>query len=275
MPTPSSPPSVVTWKTWPWATPSCNPTYALDAQQMWTLRPEFDPQPFPPGRPRRHKHTLFGGLAASGLAHHGHHHASAGAKLSLAQGLIGASAQLHWPQPTPPRRCAASDQRRSNHHPSRLQDPDRAIVEVECVTRNQHGARCKSWCARSWRSRTRSKPWDAPAKKRPGKTGPGLSGNSQLFRQPGSKRLHRRRHGRLRHDGGGSTSTSPPRTHWLPRCAQPALRKPCPPGTGLRPGQCRRPATAGHPGTALYPQPRTAAALPIFGVCPVIATRRA
>src|SRR5215471_15761561 len=77
-------------------------THAVDADQITAYARQFDPQPFHLDEEAA-KATLFGGLAASGW------HTMAmtmrllvDAGLPLAGGIIGAGAEIAWPQPTRP-----------------------------------------------------------------------------------------------------------------------------------------------------------------------------
>lgn len=111
--------------------------YPLDAEQIIRFAREFDPQPFHLDEALA-KDTFFEGLAASGW------HTSAitmrllVASLPFARGVIGANADVTWPQPTRP-----GDQLRAHSTivsvtPSRSR-PDRGMVVIECVTSNQRG----------------------------------------------------------------------------------------------------------------------------------------
>ena len=115
-----------------------SPTYALDAQQIVAFATQFDPQPFHMDA-QAAQNTFFGGLAASGWHTMGITMRLLVQSFPLAQGLIGAGAQLQWPQPTRPDDVLQVTSTIQTITPSRSK-PDRAIVEVECITRNQHGA---------------------------------------------------------------------------------------------------------------------------------------
>jgi len=110
-------------------------THALDAEQITEFASQFDPQPFHLD-PEAAQDTLFQGLAASGW-----HTAALTMKLlvesfPLARGVIGAGAELAWPQPTRPDDVVKVTSTVLSITPSRSK-PDRAIVVVESITSNQ------------------------------------------------------------------------------------------------------------------------------------------
>ncbi len=110
-------------------------THALDAQQIVDFASQFDPQPFHLD-PEAAQDTLFQGLAASGW-----HTAALTMKLlvesfPVARGVIGAGAELAWPQPTRPDDVVKVTSTVLSITPSRSK-PDRAIVVVESITSNQ------------------------------------------------------------------------------------------------------------------------------------------
>jgi len=110
-------------------------THALDAAQIIAFASQFDPQPFHLD-PDAARDTLFQGLAASGW-----HTAALTMKLlvesfPVARGVIGAGAEVIWPQPTRPDDVVKVTSTVLSITPSRSK-PDRAIVVVESVTSNQ------------------------------------------------------------------------------------------------------------------------------------------
>jgi len=111
-------------------------THAVDADQITTYARQFDPQPFHLDEEAA-KATLFGGLAASGW------HTMAmtmrllvDAGLPLAGGIIGAGAEIAWPQPTRPGDVLRVVSEIEEITPSRSR-PDRGMVRVRSETRNQ------------------------------------------------------------------------------------------------------------------------------------------
>lgn len=115
-----------------------SPPHALDTPQIIEFASQFDPQPFHLDE-QAAQDTFFEGLAASGW-----HTAAITMRLlvqslPLAQGMIGAGVELSWPQPTRPGDVLRVTSTIKNIVPSRSR-PDRAIVVVESVTSNQHGA---------------------------------------------------------------------------------------------------------------------------------------
>lgn len=110
-------------------------THALDAEQITEFASQFDPQPFHLD-PEAAQDTLFQGLAASGW-----HTAALTMKLlvesfPVARGVIGAGAELAWPQPTRPDDVVKVTSTVLSITPSRSK-PDRAVVVVESITSNQ------------------------------------------------------------------------------------------------------------------------------------------
>lgn len=112
--------------------------HALDAQQIKAFATQFDPQPFHLSEDAA-KDTLFGGLAASGW-----HTAAITMRLlvtsgmPLADGIIGAGAEISWPKPTRPGDVLHVESEVIDIAPSRSR-PDRGMVTVRSETRNQHG----------------------------------------------------------------------------------------------------------------------------------------
>jgi acyl dehydratase len=111
-------------------------THALDQRQVIAFASEFDPQPFHTN-PEQAKETFFGGLVASGW-----HTAAVTMRLlvtsglPVANGLIGAGAELSWPQPTRPDDVLQVETEVIEVRPSRSR-PDRGIVTTRSETRNQ------------------------------------------------------------------------------------------------------------------------------------------
>lgn len=112
--------------------------HALNAQQIVEFASQFDPQPFHLDA-QAAKDSFFQGLAASGWHTVAITMRLLVQSLPLAKGVIGAGAELSWSQPTRPGDVL--------HVTSTIKDivisrskPDRAIVVVESITANQHGA---------------------------------------------------------------------------------------------------------------------------------------
>ena len=113
-------------------------SHELDAAQIKVFARQFDPQPFHLDEETA-KDTLFGGLAASGwhtaaitmrlMAEGGH---------PIAGGLIGASAEISWPQPTRPGDILQVESEILDKVPSRSR-PDRGMATMRSETRNQRG----------------------------------------------------------------------------------------------------------------------------------------
>ncbi|HUL05866.1 MAG TPA: MaoC family dehydratase [Candidatus Acidoferrum sp.] len=113
-------------------------SHELDATQIKTFARQFDPQPFHLDEETA-KDTLFAGLAASGwhtaaltmrlMAEGGH---------PIAGGLIGASAEISWPQPTRPGDILQVESEILEKVPSRSR-PDRGMATMRSETRNQRG----------------------------------------------------------------------------------------------------------------------------------------
>jgi len=113
-------------------------THALDEQQVVAFASQFDPQPFHTD-PASAKNTFFGGLVASGW-----HTAAITMRLlvtsglPVAGGMIGAGADVSWPQPTFPDDVLQVETEVTEIRPSRSR-PDRGIVTTRSETRNQRG----------------------------------------------------------------------------------------------------------------------------------------
>jgi len=112
--------------------------HALDAAQIIEFATRFDPQPFHTDAEAA-KGTFFQGLAASGW-----HTAAITMRLlvtsgiPLADGIIGAGGELHWPKPTRPGDVLHVESEVLEIVPSRSR-PERAMVQMRCETLNQHG----------------------------------------------------------------------------------------------------------------------------------------
>jgi acyl dehydratase len=96
----------------------------------------FDPQPFHLD-PDAARHSLFGGLAASGW-----HTAAVTMRLLVASvpfagGLVGAGGEVTWPRPTRPGDHLHVVSEVLSTRASRSK-PDRGMVTTRCETRNQH-----------------------------------------------------------------------------------------------------------------------------------------
>lgn len=112
-------------------------SYPLDAGQIIQFARQFDPQPFHTD-PEAANDTFFQGLAASGW-----HTSALTMKLlvqsfPLAQGVIGAGAEVSWPQATRPGDILTVTSTILEINPSRSR-PDRGMVVVQSITCNQAG----------------------------------------------------------------------------------------------------------------------------------------
>jgi acyl dehydratase len=113
-------------------------THALDANEIKAFARQFDPQPFHLDEETA-KNTFFAGLAASGW-----HVAAITMKLlvvggaPIAGGVIGAGAEIAWPNPTRPGDVLHVESEVIEITPSRSR-PNRGIVALRSETRNQRG----------------------------------------------------------------------------------------------------------------------------------------
>jgi len=113
-------------------------TYQMEEARIKAFAAEFDPQPFHLDEAAA-RASLFGGLAASGW-----HTAAVAMRLLVtgglpfANGLIGLGGEIAWPSPTRPGDTLQVESEIVEIAPSRSK-PDRGIVTVKSVTRNQHG----------------------------------------------------------------------------------------------------------------------------------------
>lgn len=113
-------------------------THQLDSDHIKRFAAEYDPQPFHLDESAA-ADTFFRGLAASGwqvmavtmrlLVQGG---------LPVANGIIGAGAELAWPKPTRPGDTLQATSEITDIRPSKSK-PGRAIVTVKTETRNQQG----------------------------------------------------------------------------------------------------------------------------------------
>ena len=111
-------------------------THALDEAQIIAFARQFDPQPFHLDAAAA-RDSLFAGLAASGW-----HTAAISMRLlvdsgmPIAGGIIGASGELSWPQPTRPGDILRVTQEILEVTPSRSR-PERGMVLMRNETLNQ------------------------------------------------------------------------------------------------------------------------------------------
>lgn len=111
---------------------------AIDEAAIKAFATQFDPQPFHLDD-NAARHTLFGGLAASGW-----HTAAITMRLMvtgglpLAGGIVGAGGEISWPKPTRPGDVLHVESSVLAVTPSRSK-PDRGIVTVQSDTLNQDG----------------------------------------------------------------------------------------------------------------------------------------
>jgi acyl dehydratase len=112
--------------------------HLIDVEQIKAFANQFDPQPFHLDAEAA-KGTLFAGLVASGW-----HTAAITMRLlvdrglPLAGGIIGAGAEINWPNPTRPGDVLQVDSEILDIRPSRSR-PDRGMVTIRSETRNQRG----------------------------------------------------------------------------------------------------------------------------------------
>ena len=122
-------------------------THVVDAAQITAFAREFDPQPFHLD-PDAAKGSLFAGLVASGW-----HTAAITMRLlvqsglPLADGVIGAGGELTWPKPTRPGDTLQVESEVLEIKPSQSR-PDRGIVTVRILTRNQRNETVQSLTAK-------------------------------------------------------------------------------------------------------------------------------
>jgi len=112
--------------------------HALDEQQIKAFASAFDPQPFHLDDALA-RGSLFGGLAASGW-----HTAALTMRLlvdggaPIAGGIVGAGAEIAWPNPTRPGDMLRVESEVLSVTPSRSR-PDRGAVAIRSETLNQRG----------------------------------------------------------------------------------------------------------------------------------------
>lgn len=121
--------------------------HALDAAQIIAFAQQFDPQPFHLDDTAA-QGSMFKSLAASGW-----HTAALSMRLlvdsglQLAGGIIGASGELNWPQPTRPTDILRVEQEILEIIPSRSK-PDRGMVLIHNKTINQRDEVLQSFTVR-------------------------------------------------------------------------------------------------------------------------------
>ncbi len=112
-------------------------THSLSAEQIVEFASKFDPQPFHLDAEAA-EDSFFQGLAASGWHTTGITMRLLVKSFHLATGVIGAGAEISWPQPTRPGDVLQVTSKIVDITPSRSK-PDRGIIVVECITTNQEG----------------------------------------------------------------------------------------------------------------------------------------
>ncbi|WMD21454.1 MaoC family dehydratase [Achromobacter seleniivolatilans] len=112
-------------------------SYQLDSDQIIQFASQFDPQPFHLDADAA-KDSFFQGLAASGWHTVAITMRLLVQSLTLANGVIGAGAEISWTQPTRPGDTLSVASTILSITPSRSK-PDRGIVVVESITSNQRG----------------------------------------------------------------------------------------------------------------------------------------
>ena len=119
----------------------------MDAAAIKDFAAAWDPQPFHLDEAAA-AGTLFGGLSASGW-----HTAAMTMRLlvtsglPLAGGIIGSGGELLWEKPVRPGDTLQVECEVLEIVPSRSR-PDRGMVRVRCLTRNQHGETVQSFSPR-------------------------------------------------------------------------------------------------------------------------------
>ncbi len=113
-------------------------THEIDERQIIEFASQFDPQPFHLD-PDAAKDTVFGELVASGW------HTAAismrlfvASDLAIAGGLVGAAAEIAWPNPTRPGAILKVESEILELRASRSRK-DRGIATIRSETRNQFG----------------------------------------------------------------------------------------------------------------------------------------
>jgi acyl dehydratase len=111
-------------------------THKIDEPQIVEFARQFDPQPFHLDAAAGGK-SVFGGLVASGW-----HTAAISMRLMvrsglpIAGGLIGAAAEIVWPNPTRPGAILRVESEVIELRPSRSR-PDRGVATIKSETRNE------------------------------------------------------------------------------------------------------------------------------------------
>lgn len=110
-------------------------SHLVDAQQIKRFARDYDPQAFHLSEEAAAS-SIFGSIAASGW-----HTMAISMRLlvesiPLADGVIGAGAEVSWPKPTRPGMALQVFSEFIDIKPSRSK-PDRAIVTMRCETRDQ------------------------------------------------------------------------------------------------------------------------------------------
>jgi acyl dehydratase len=110
----------------------------VDAERIKSFAAEFDPQPFHLDEEAA-RHTLFGGLAASGW------HTMAVTMRLLVQGevkpvggIVGVGAEVSWPRPMRPGDELHLESEVTEVRPSKSR-PDQGMVKLRTTTFNQNG----------------------------------------------------------------------------------------------------------------------------------------
>jgi acyl dehydratase len=115
--------------------------HQLNQEQIVDFATQYDPQPFHLD-PQAAESTPFRGLAASGW------HTTAITmrllvdSLPISDGIIGTGAEIEWPRPTRPSDCLQVTTKVVDIRHSRSK-PDRGIVTLECLTKNQSDEICQ------------------------------------------------------------------------------------------------------------------------------------
>jgi len=115
-----------------------SPTLTVTEAEIKAFAGQFDPQPFHLDDEAA-KHTLFGGLAASGW-----HTAAMTMRMlveggaPLAGGIIGGGGEIAWPRPTRPGDVLHVEAEVIEVIPSKSK-PDRGMVMFRSETKNQNG----------------------------------------------------------------------------------------------------------------------------------------
>jgi acyl dehydratase len=113
--------------------------HELRLDEIRSFAGQFDPQPFHLDEAAAKKHSIFGGLAASGW-----HTAAITMRLlvasgpQLADGIVGAGVKLDWKSPTRPGDVLHVESEVLDVTPSRSR-PDRGTVMLRSNTINQRG----------------------------------------------------------------------------------------------------------------------------------------